>query len=157
MVNGKKYENVCFGFYLSCFHIQFHAFIYRQMMGNVWVENDLKHCGILNIHFTNIKSTKYIVGNLWPSSKVILAQCGKYLMWDMTTIFYIFTDSLTMIIEDAQDPFIEFLDDVTAFESLNLNFSQADFFPSTQAEGDQLDIVVKVGSEIVSCMVLIFL
>ena len=64
----------------------------------------------------------------------------------MTTIFYIFTDSLTMIIEDAQDPFIEFLDDVTAFESLNLSFSQADFFPSTQAEGDQLDIEVKGGS-----------
>ena len=51
-----------------------------------------------------------------------------------------------MIIEDAQDPFIEFLDDVTAFESLNLSFSQADFFPSTQAEGDQLDIEVKGGS-----------
>ena len=52
-----------------------------------------------------------------------------------------------MIIEDAQDSFIEFLDDVTAFESLNLSFNQADLFPPTQAEGNQLDIEVKGGGD----------
>ena len=54
-----------------------------------------------------------------------------------------FLESTTMIVKDDHDSFTDFLDEVTALESLNLSSNQDDLFPLVQEDDMQLSIKVE--------------